>query len=201
LSLVQRRIWSLAACAAIALFAGCGSDEGAGSADQEEITAAITSSATTSNPANCTEIETQRFVEQNQFEKGEAAIAGCKRPDGNRAESVEVSAIEVDGEAAAAEAAVSGGAFDGQTLQISLVREDGRWKLDYLEGFADFDRDRFVEAAVAGLGEGGFNAEQSQCLSRVLGELDDDALQELFLGGDRNQLVEVLGDCLAPPGE
>jgi hypothetical protein len=187
----------LFACASLcgAVLAACGSSDS--SKDEGEITDAIVKSGTTDDATNCTELETQRFVEQNQFEKGTAAIDECKKPDEHNADSIDVSNIEVDGDKATADAAVTGATFDGQTLQISLVKEDGRWKLDHLDSFKDFDKGKFVDAFTANLGQNvGFTPQQATCITGALSALDDSALETLVLSGDQNQLVPVLGPCL-----
>jgi hypothetical protein len=187
----------LLACAVFcgAVLAACGSS--GSNKDEDEITDAIVTSGTTDDATNCTELETQRFVEQNQFEKGAAAIEECKKPDDNNADSIDVSNVEVDGDSATADAAVTGATFDGQTLQISLVKEDGHWKLDHLDSFKDFDKAKFVDAFTANLGKNSaFTPEQSTCITQALSGLDDSALETLVLSGDQNQLVPVLGPCL-----
>jgi hypothetical protein len=191
------QVLALLACAVCcgAVLAACGSSDS--NKDEHEITDAIVQSGTTDDAANCTELETQRFVEQNQFEKGTAAIDECKKPDGNNADSIDVSAIKVDGDKATAEAAVTGATFDGQTLQISLVKEGGKWKLDHLDSFKEFDKAKFVDAFTANLQKNGdFTPQQSTCITGALSGLDDAALETLVLSGDQNQLVPVLGPCL-----
>ena len=51
---------------------------GGGSSDEDKITETIEKAATTSDPSNCTELETLRFVEQNSEEKGKAAVKSCE---------------------------------------------------------------------------------------------------------------------------
>jgi hypothetical protein len=124
---------------ALALVA-CG---GSGSSDEDEIEAAIETSATTADPANCTELETLNFVEQSSGESGKAATEACeeeaKDPAG-KAKSVVVSKVEVDGSDATANAALTGGNLEGQTASIALVEEDGQWKLDEISGFVKLDQ-------------------------------------------------------------
>ncbi len=92
---------------ALALVA-CG---GGGSSDESEIEEAIETSATTGDPSNCTKLETANFVEQSTGESGKAAIKACeeeaKKDPESKAESVEVTEVEVDGSKATANAAIS----------------------------------------------------------------------------------------------
>lgn len=130
---------------ASAALTACGSDDT--SEDEEQITEAIETSAMSSDPSACTELQTQRFIEQTEGETGEAALESCRENAGDEpAESVEVSSIEADGDAATAEAAITGSFLDGSTVEIGLVREGEQWKLDELTGFAEFDRAGFEAA-------------------------------------------------------
>jgi ABC-type glycerol-3-phosphate transport system substrate-binding protein len=124
---------------ALALVA-CG---GSGSSDEGKIEEAIETSATASDPTNCTKLETLAFSEQSSGESGKAAIVKCeeeaKDPEG-KAESVAVSEVEVDGSKATANAAITGGSLEGQTASIALVEEDGQWKLDQITGFVKLNQ-------------------------------------------------------------
>ena len=117
---------------------GSGSDSG----EEEAIEAAIVRSATTADPANCTEVETQAFAEQSSDESGAAAVKECEKEAkdaSNNAKTVKVTKIKVNGSEATADAAIVGGGFDSQVISISLVEEEGAWKLDRLTGFAKLD--------------------------------------------------------------
>jgi hypothetical protein len=98
---------------ALALVA-CGSG---GGNDEAEIEEAIETSATASDPANCTKLETLGFSEQSSGESGKAATEACeeeaKDPEG-KAESVAVSEVEVDGSKASANAAITGGSLEAR---------------------------------------------------------------------------------------
>ena len=50
--------------------------------------------------------------------------------------------IDVDGDTATAKAAFTGSIFDGQSLDLALVKEGDQWKLDEFKGFSNFDRTR-----------------------------------------------------------
>ena len=66
---------ALLVLAALTLTA-CGG--GGGSSDEGKITETIEKAATTSDPSNCTELETPAFVEQNSEQKGKAAVKSCE---------------------------------------------------------------------------------------------------------------------------
>ena len=54
--------------------------------------------------------------------------------------------LGVNGNSATAKASFTGSILDGQTLDLTLVKENGKWKLDSVKGFASFDRDKFTAA-------------------------------------------------------
>ena len=128
---------ALLALAALAV-AACG---GGGSSAEDEVTEVIEQAATTKDPSNCTELQTLRFTEQNTGEKGKAAIKSCEESakEEEQAEEAKVSNVSVNGEKATAEAEFIGGSLGSQTLAIALVEEGGDWKLDQIEGFANYD--------------------------------------------------------------
>ena len=136
----------LLAAAVVALPLGlvaCGGDNGS-SEDEDQITAAIERAATSGDPAACTEVQTAKFTQQTSGEPSQsaaAAVKSCQRDASDTAaDKVEVTDIEVDGDSATAKAEATGSVFDGQTLDIALVKEGDQWKLDEFKGFEDFDR-------------------------------------------------------------
>jgi hypothetical protein len=173
---------------------GCGGGDG----DEEEITDAIQVSATTNDPSNCTELQTQAFVEQTEFAEGEEAIESCQEEEETAtADSVAVENIEVDGDAATAEATFEGSTFDGQKLVINLVKEDDAWKLDEIAEFKGFDKQAFLDAFGQSLTAppNPLQEQQAQCIVRFLGQSDDQKLQEVLLGGDPQPLQSLFGIC------
>ena len=162
---------------ALALVA-CG---GGGSSDESEIEEAIETSATSGDPANCTKLETANFVEQSTSESGKAAIKTCeeeaKKDPESKAESVEVTEVEVDGSKATANAAITGGSFDNQTVSIALVEEDG-WKLNELTGFVKFDQEALAQVFETQL-------EKSGELSSAADELHRRRDRSSVAGGNR----------------
>jgi len=117
-----------------------------GVATASEIEAAIETSATSSDPANCTKLQTQAFVEQSTSTEGAEAVKMCEAEakEGENAESVAVSNVEVESSAASAEAAITGSSLDGQTVEVALVKEGGQWKLDEIAGFSKLDKTKLA---------------------------------------------------------
>lgn len=186
-----------AAVAAMLALGACGGDDDGGSDDEGDIADVIRRSATESAPENCTELQTQAFTEQTEFSTGEEAITACEEDgDDTAGESVEVDNIEVDGDTATAETSFTGGGLDGQTLGLSLVKEDDQWKLDSLDEFVDFDKATFTAALVEDAGsDGDAPPEVLTCVEQQLGAASDEDIQTAFLSGDEQQLVDLFGTC------
>jgi hypothetical protein len=182
--------------AALAL-AACGGDDG-GSEDEDQITEAIEKSASEADASACTEFQTQNFVEQTSGGTGEEAVERCRESQQEEplADSVDVSDIEIDGDSANAVAALSGGFIDGQSLELGLAKEGGQWKLDELVGFAEFDREKYVDTIVQGIGEETGGAQEIQtCVRQRIEEVSDEQLQETFLGNDDTVFERSLAPC------
>lgn len=187
----------VAAILAAFALAACGGDDG-GSEDEDQITEAIEKSATEADPAACTEFQTQNFVEQTSGATGEEAVERCREGQQEEplAESVDVSEIEINGDSASAVAALNGGFIDGQSLELGLVDEAGQWKLDELVGFADFDREKYVDSIVQGIGEETGGAQEIQnCIRQRIEEVSDEQLQGTFLDDDDTVFERNLAPC------
>lgn len=179
----------------------CGDDgdgDGATSADREQITEAIDEAATSTDPSVCTELQTERFNEQLNFEEGSAATEQCEEDTGeNRADSVDVAEIGVDGNAATAEAAISGGGLDGQTLGLELVKAGEQWKLDQITDFVELDREAlnaaFTEMIEA---EGDETPEElRECIVDEFESFSDQEVEDLYLSGDPEETVQAFSAC------
>jgi hypothetical protein len=184
-------IFATMAMAPVAL-AACGSS--GNSDDENQITDAITKAATSGDPAACTEVQTQRFTEQTSGGGGDA-VKSCEKDAADSAsDSVEVSNIKVDGNTATAEAKLTGGFVDGQTVNVSLVKDGDQWKLDQLTGFADFNRDAFIKSALAEVTKDpSATAQVLACLKVQFDKASDESLEQILLspngGGD------IFGPC------
>jgi hypothetical protein len=110
---------------------GDGTTEGGGPAIEpvrSPIRFAIVSALTSGLP----EIACGPFVTSSYLRTAYGGRDGCLRAQGEAAvaDSVEVTEVMVDGREATATAVPEGGPSDGETLEITLVREGGAWKLD-----------------------------------------------------------------------
>src|SRR5215216_5022535 len=163
--------------------AACGGDDS--SEDEDQITEAIELAATSGDPAACTEAETQRFVEQTSGgATGQEAIKQCQQDAENiAADQVDVTDVEVDGDSATANAEVTGSFFDGQTLDLGLVKEGDQWKLDEFRGFQDFDRDAMISGLQEELSsEEGVSQQAVDCVTQQLEAQSDEELEGVFIG-------------------
>jgi hypothetical protein len=192
---------ALGAIAAALVLAACGSDD-ANSQDEDDITAAIEFAAASGDPAACTEAQTQAFNEQTTGETGAAATKSCEE-DTEHADEAEVSNIEVDGDSATADAAITGASLDGQTISLALVKDADEWKLNEVTAFAEFDRDAFNAAF-----EEGFTSdpevapEAADCVQQQFAALSDQGVQDFFLGNAGKQAdQEIFGPCAKFFGE
>ena len=191
----------LALLAAASALGACGDDDasstGSGtSSDEEEIVAVIEDSVGSNDPATCTEAATVEFLEQTELAQGEDAIASCEestRDDSDDPDSVEVSAVRVEGGGATANVAFEGGSFDGQSLAVSLVDQDG-WKLNRIDDLVDFDAERFGEQfAAAPPSE--LPEDKAQCIGEGFAATDPDELEAAILSGDPGQLAPFFAAC------
>jgi len=176
------------------VLAACG-DSNDNSADEDQITAAITRSATSGDPAACTEVQTVKFDQQTNGGTGQAAVRSCqKSAEDTAADKVEVTDIEVDGDTATAKAKATGSIFDGQTLDVALVKEGDQWKLDEFKGFEDFNKDAMVSAFRTQLSnEPGSTPQAVNCVVQQFQAASPEDIESTFTGSDpqaENRLFE-----------
>jgi hypothetical protein len=195
---VKRRLLvplALALFAALALTA-CGG----GSSDEDKITEVIEKAATTTDPQNCTELETQRFNEQNSQQQGKAATKACEEEAESgeeQAKGANVSNVSVNDEKATAEVEFEGGSLGSQTLEVALVEEEGDWKLDQVEGFADYNGKALGQAFEKEFEENpeGLSPEQAKCIAgKVAGSSQKEA-ETLFFGGSSEPIIQLAESC------
>jgi hypothetical protein len=191
----------------VAVLVACGgSGSNGGNGDQSSgdesaaVTAAIKEAATSTDPAACTRLETQRFMEQNALVKGPTAVQRCRQqaPDAaDNPHTTDVSSVKVDGDVATAQAAFEGGNLDGQAIDLRLVKQQGRWKLDHIDDFAKFDRKRFLTSLTASLARPPSSQapDTVKCIVGRLGGLSDSGIQGIYVNGDAGELAAVSGPC------
>jgi ABC-type glycerol-3-phosphate transport system substrate-binding protein len=178
--------------------AACGG--GGGEGDEDKIAEAIETATTSDDPAICKELETQAFVEQTEFTKGKEALENCEASADeteDNADSVEVSGVKITGSRATADAAFSGGNFDGQTLSLALVKEGGDWKLNEVVRFKHLDQPKLVDVLVERLesGDDGLPPELAGCIGDELGELSPSDFEETTISGNPEGIVGIIEGC------
>jgi hypothetical protein len=188
---------ALLALAALAL-AACG---GGGSSAEDEITEVIEKAATTNDTANCTERETLAFVEQNTQAEGQAAVKQCKEEAESgeeQAKSVKVSNVSVNGEKATADVLFEGGSLGSQGLEVALVEEEEKWKLDHIEGFAEYDAQALGDAFEKSFEEeenSELSKEQASCIAEGVTKLSQKEAEAIFFEGETEMLLELAQNC------
>lgn len=178
--------------------AACGSSGG----DEGEVEEAVEISATTTDPADCKKLQTQEFMEQISRESGLAAVEACEEEAKNEegADSVEVSAIEVDGSDATAEAALEGGSLDGQTVEVALIDDGDQWKMNEVVKFTDFDHAHLVEGLETQLSDAsGDEAKFASCFVEVFKQASEAEVEELIFGKSPQALEETFETCSTRP--
>jgi hypothetical protein len=175
--------------------AACGS-----SGDEEgEVEAAIETSATTTDPADCKRVNTQQFMEQVTRESGKAAVEECEKEAKNDegSDSVSVSNLEIDGSSAGAEATLSGGNLDGQTLEVELVKDGDEWKMSEVVEFADFDQAALVEALEGQFEESSdeIDSDLAACFIEAFKQGSQEEVEELLFKGPVDALEELFETC------
>jgi hypothetical protein len=175
---------------------------GSGSSGEEDkITEAIETSATTPDPTNCTELQTLSFDEQNSATEGKGAVKACEeeaeRDHAEEAEAVTVSNISVEGENATAEVEFEGGALNSQTVEVALVEEEGAWKLDQVEGFTSYDGKALGEAFEKTYEEEakGLSEEQIGCIGGKIGALNQQGAEVMFFSGSPAGVIALAKSC------
>jgi hypothetical protein len=183
--------------AAALVLAACG---GGGSSDEDKIAETIETVATTNDPKSCTELETLAFAEQNSQEKGKAAIKACEKEaeaGEEQAKGAKVSNVSVNGSNATADVEFEGGSLGSQSLEVALVEEDGTWKLDQIEGFAEYDGKALGEAFAKQFEEepSELTPAQAKCISDKVAEASQAEAEELFLSGSPEKIIELAQGC------
>jgi hypothetical protein len=175
--------------------AACGSSN----SDESQIEEAIEISATSIDPANCKKLSTQQFIEQTTQSEGSEAVETCEEEASNDegADTATVSNVEVDGSDASADVALKGGGFDGQGVEVTLVKEDDQWKLDEIAGFTEFDQAKVIETLEEGFAEPSSEVSKSlaSCIVQSFEEAPQANFEEALISRSTEGFEEIAGDC------
>jgi hypothetical protein len=184
----------------LALALGLGACGSSGESDEDKIVSTIEEAVTSTDPAICKETQTQAFMEQTSGSaSGSAAVKECEEETKNgegKPDSVKVSEVEADGGKATADVALKGRIFDGQTLEVALVEEDGDWKLSELTGFATFDPENLVNAFAEQIEkEPEIEPETASCFIEGLEELSNSELESIVVENNTEVFGEIAEGC------
>jgi len=176
--------------------AACGSSE----SDEDKVVDVIETSVTSNDPADCTTLVTQAFVEQGSDESGKAAIKDCEEEaedEEETAESAEVTDVEVDGEKATANVAISGGGFDGQTVSVAVVKDGDQWKLDEITSIVKLDNAALAKTLETQFEDPEVKLSEAaiECIVGTVEEADTGEVEELLLSGSSEIFVELAEVC------
>lgn len=179
--------------------AACGGGSSSSGDSEGAIETAIETAATSTDPSKCTEVQTEAFNEVETGESGKKALQACEeeaKEDNSPAESVKVSNINVDGESATAQVAVGGGALNEQAIEVEVVEEEGDWKLNALEGFANYDGKALGKAIEKRLGEeNGAPASLARCMGEAVSGMSQDEAEALAFENNTEGLEKLVEGC------
>jgi hypothetical protein len=184
------------ACGLLPGVGACGT-----SSDSEgDIRAALERAFVSFDADACSQVLTQRALEQTQFADPEDALESCiedaEDPDDN-AEAIEIPELEVNGESATATVTPQGGSIDGASMSLALVEENG-WRIDQVTALEILDRDRFLEAGLAEIVEDDtLLAGQGRCIAeRVRSRASNSELEGIYVDKDLSFLYDAIRACV-----
>jgi hypothetical protein len=173
---------------------------GGGSDDEGDITDAIQTSVKSTDPADCTKLATQQFVNQTEFSTGEQAIKECQDDAADTSDdpnSVEVTDIKVDGANATANVAFTGGSFGGSTLAVALVKDGDQWKLDKITDIVNLDVATFRQSFGDRLAASpDVPAQVKTCITQAIQGASPDQIKQALLGGTEQDVVTLFSTCI-----
>ncbi len=196
--------WSLLLAASItaaALLAACGG--GGGSDDNAQITDLIQTSVKSSDPADCTKLQTQQFVEQTELQSGQAAIQECQKDAADTSDdpdSVDVTDVTSSGDTGSATVTFHGGSFDGSTLTVAVIKDGDQWKLDKITDIPTFNFPAMVQALSTRLNsDTSIPPQVATCIAQAFNSAGADKVKSVILSGSGDQLTALFSTC-APSG-
>lgn len=184
---------------ALALAACGGGSSSSGGGEEAAVEEAIETSATSSSPSKCSEVQTQRFNETETGKTGKAALEACEEQveeGSEEAKSVTISKVEVEGKEASAEVAIEGSPLSGQAVAVGLQKEEGAWKLDAFVGFTKYDPAGIASALEEKLNEEeGIKPALAKCIAEGVEEMSQEEAQEMVFEKSTEVLEPILSSC------
>jgi hypothetical protein len=173
---------------------------GGGSDDSTQITDLIKTSATSTDPADCTKLTTLQFVEQTELASGQAAIQQCQHdaPDtSDKPSSVDVTDVKSSGNTGSANVTFHGGSFDGSTLSVSLVKVGDQWKLDKITDIPNFNFAGLLQAFKARFNaQGNIPPQVASCITQAFTNAGAEKVKSIILSGNGDQVTALFSTCI-----
>lgn len=184
---------------AMALTACGGGSSSSGGGEEAAIEEAIETSATSSDPSKCTEVQTEAFNEVETGATGEESLEICEKEaesESEPAESVTVSNISEDGESATAEVEIKGGSLEGQAVEVEVAKEEGDWKLNEFVGFTNYDAAGIASILEEKLAEEeGVSASLAKCVSEGVAEMSQEEAEAMVFEKNNEGVEEIANAC------
>jgi hypothetical protein len=187
----------VASISTAALLAACGG--GGGNDDNAQITDLIQTSVKSTNPADCTKLQTQQFVEQTELQSGQAAIQQCQKDASDTSDnpnSVDVTNVTSSGDTGSADVTFHGGSFDGSTLTVAVSKDGDQWKLDKITDIPNFNFPGMVQALSAKLNSDSTIPPQvASCITQAFDNAGAEQVKSIILSGSGDQLTALFSTC------
>jgi len=170
-----------------------------GNSDEDQITDVIKTSVKSTDPADCTKLQTTKFLQQTELAVGPDALKQCQDDSANTSDdpdSVDVKDINVDGDNATANVTFHGGSFDGSTFTVALIKDGDQWKLDKITDIPTFDLQSFVRGVTDRLLAAGKTPQSViSCISNAVTKVGADQIKQILISGDSSQLTALFAPC------
>lgn len=184
---------------AMALTACGGGSSSSGGGEEAAIKEAIETSATSSDPSKCTEVQTEAFNETETGKTGKEALEACEEEaetNSEPAESVNVSNISENGETATAEVEVEGGSLAGQAIEVEVTKEEGGWKLNEFLGFTNYEPAGIAATLEEKLSEEeGISASLAKCVAEGVEEMSQEEGEAMIFEKSSEGIEELAEAC------
>lgn len=173
---------------------------GGGNSDSSQITDAIQTASTSTDPADCTKLQTQQFVEQTNYATGPAALQACQKNAADTTDnptSVDVSNVSVNGNNATANVTFHGSSLDGSTLTVALIKDGNQWKLDKITGVPTLNLDAIKRQFAQQLqAQGSIPPQVASCIQNAFSQVTADQVKQVLLNGSQGGLVSLFSGCV-----
>jgi hypothetical protein len=184
---------------AMALTACGGGSSSSGGGEEGAIEEAIETSATSTDPSKCSEVQTEAFNEAESGTKGSGALKACEEQveeESEPADSVNVSNISESGKTATAEVEIEGGSLDGQSLELEVANEGGAWKLNEFLGFTKYDPANLASFLEEKLNEEeGVEPALAKCIAEGVEGMSEQEAEALIFEKSQEGLEEIAAAC------